>query len=55
MIAKELMEILACPSCKGPVKEDGGKIVCQKCGLVYPIQEGVPVMLIDQAMKPEKK
>ncbi|HTZ11806.1 MAG TPA: Trm112 family protein [Candidatus Margulisiibacteriota bacterium] len=49
MIDKELLEILACPACKGDVKLDKEKIVCQKCGKKYPIRDGIPVMLIDEA------
>lgn len=52
-ITKELLEILACPKCKGPVllaeKEDG--LICRSCGLVYPIRSDIPVMLIDEAVK----
>lgn len=53
MIDKQLLEILACPSCHADVAEKDGKIVCQnpKCALKYPIREGIPVMLIDQAEK----
>ncbi len=51
MIQKELLNILACPSCKGAVKEEDNKIVCQKCGLKYPVRDGIPVMLIDEAEK----
>ena len=49
MIDKELLEILACPACKGDVKLDNNRIVCQKCWKKYPIREGIPVMLIDEA------
>lgn len=54
MINKELMEILACPKCKAPVKEEDGKLICQnpQCGLRYPVRDGIPVMLIDEAEKP---
>ena len=53
MIDKELLEILACPACKGPVVLEGDRIVCTKpgCGLRYPIRDGIPVMLIDEAEK----
>ncbi|MEW6067834.1 MAG: Trm112 family protein [Nitrospirota bacterium] len=55
-INKELLEILACPKCKGDVrlteKEDG--LICEKCNLLYPIRDGIPVMLIDEAIKVEK-
>ena len=49
MIDKELLEILACPACKADVELTGNKIVCKKCGKKYPIRQGIPVMLIDEA------
>ena len=49
MIEKDLLEILACPACKGDVQEKDDKLVCAKCGRRYPIREGIPVMLIDEA------
>ncbi len=52
-IDKELLEILACPKCKGEVKltekEDG--LVCEACRLIYPIKDDIPVMLIDEAIE----
>ncbi len=51
MIDKELLEILACPACKGDVELKENKIVCTKCGRKYPIKQGIPVMLIDEAQK----
>jgi uncharacterized protein YbaR (Trm112 family) len=57
MIDKELLEILACPKCKADVKLEGDRLVCQNagCGLRYPIRDGIPVMLIDEAEKPVGK
>ncbi len=52
MIDKELLEILACPACKAPVRQEGDRIVCTKCGLRYPIRDDIPVMLIDEAERP---
>ncbi len=53
MLNKELLDILACPKCKGPVQltdqEDG--LVCPACKLRYKIRDGIPVMLIDEAEK----
>ena len=51
MISEELLEILACPKCKGPVKltADGDGLVCEACRLLYEIRDGIPVMLIDEA------
>lgn len=51
MIDKELLAILACPSCKGDVELKQDRIVCLNCGLKYPIKDGIPVMLIDEAEK----
>ena len=53
---KELLDILACPQCKGDLelteKEDG--LICQACELVYPIQEDIPIMLIEEAIRLEE-
>ena len=56
VIQKELLEILACPKCKGDItlneKEDG--LICETCRLLYPIRDGIPVMLIDKAIPLDK-
>jgi uncharacterized protein YbaR (Trm112 family) len=49
MIDEELLKILACPACKSDVKLEDNKIVCTGCGKKYPIKDGIPVMLIDEA------
>ncbi|MFC1462455.1 Trm112 family protein [Verrucomicrobiota bacterium] len=53
-IGKDLMDILACPKCKKPVTQEAETIRCtnEECGLVYPIRDGIPVMLIEEAKKP---
>lgn len=50
-LSQELLDILACPKCKGEVKlsEAGDGLVCKVCRLVYPIKDDIPVMLIDEA------
>ena len=50
-ISPELLNILACPKCKGEIKltENGDGLICENCGLLYEIREGIPVMLIDEA------
>ncbi len=50
-IDQELLNILACPKCKGEVKltEEGDGLVCEACKLKYPIKDDIPVMLIDEA------
>jgi uncharacterized protein len=51
VISPELLEVLACPKCKQKVElnEDGNALVCQADRLRYPIVDGIPVMLIDEA------
>lgn len=50
-IPADLLEILACPRCKQPVEPDQGheNLTCRSCRLVYPVRDGIPVMLIDEA------
>ncbi len=51
MLDKALMEILACPKCKGNVHYNNDKngLICPACLLEYPIRDDIPVMLIDEA------
>ena len=52
-IDQELLDILACPACKGDLfltaGEDG--LICEKCMLKYEIKDDIPIMLIDEALK----
>ena len=48
-VDKELLAILACPVCKADVEAQGDKIVCKGCGRKYPVRDGIPVMLADEA------
>ena len=47
----ELLQILACPACKTPVRlvNNGTGLKCNHCHRVYPIKDDIPVMLIDEA------
>jgi len=56
-VDRELLEILACPDCKGDVeyKEEESVIVCLKCGLRYPVRDGIPVMLVEEAERPARQ
>jgi uncharacterized protein YbaR (Trm112 family) len=51
MLDKKLLSILVCPLCKGPLKYNAEKqeLVCRGDSLAYPIREGMPVMLQEQA------
>ncbi len=51
-VDKELLEILACPVDKAPVREEGDRLVCGECGRRYPVRDGIPVMLVDEAERP---
>jgi uncharacterized protein len=50
-LSQELLDILACPKCKGGLhltdKQDG--LICEACKLRYPIKEDIPIMLIEEA------
>ena len=50
-ISKELLDILACPKCKGDIylndSEDG--LICDACRLQYEIKDDIPIMLIEEA------
>ena len=52
MIDATLLDILVCPACKAPVRLIEDRVVCQQCRRRYPIREGIPVMLVDEAEQP---
>jgi uncharacterized protein YbaR (Trm112 family) len=49
MIDQKLLDILACQVCKTPVKQEGDRLVCTQCGRRYPVRDGIPVMLVEEA------
>ena len=53
MLNEKLLEILACPKCKGDLEydKDENKLICNKCRLRYRIEDDIPIMLIDEAEK----
>ncbi len=53
-IDPRLLDILICPACEGgirPLEEDKG-LECDRCGRIYPIRDGIPVLLVDEATPP---
>ncbi len=50
-INKELLEILACPKCKGELRLDEAEtgLICERCRLLYEIKDGIPIMLVEEA------
>jgi uncharacterized protein YbaR (Trm112 family) len=51
VIDPKLLEILVCPLTKGPLRYDAEKseLISEKAGLAYPIRDGIPIMLVDEA------
>ena len=54
-----LLDILVCPDCKGSltVDYDNEELICNACGLIYPVRDDIPIMLVDEArpLRPEEK
>ena len=52
-IDPRLLEILVCPLCKGPLvyRREAGELICRPDRLAYPIKDGIPVMLEEDARK----
>ena len=48
-----LMEILVCPDCKGELRADeaNDELICLRCGLIYPVRDDIPVMLVEEARR----
>ncbi|MBB5939076.1 Trm112 family protein [Streptomyces zagrosensis] len=57
-VEASLLEILACPACHAPLRDESAaqtpELVCDGngCGLAYPIRDGIPVLLVDEARRP---
>jgi uncharacterized protein len=51
MISPDLLAILVCPVCRKPLthRENPEGLKCQTCQRLYPVRDGIPIMLIDQA------
>ena len=51
MLTEHLLSILACPVCKGELSlyDVGRYLLCRPCGLRFPVLEGIPVLLADEA------
>ena len=55
-IDSKLLEILICPDCQQAVREldQEGGLECSGCGRVYPVRDGIPVMLVEEASGPTR-
>jgi len=48
-IPQELLDILVCPVDKAKVHLKNDRLVCEQCGRAYPVRDGIPIMLADEA------
>ncbi len=59
MLSDDLLAILACPACEERpavrLNDAGTELVCEACGRRYPVRDGIPVMLVDEALPPADK
>lgn len=53
-LPEKLLEIIACPSCKGDLMQMEKGLLCQSCGLCYPVRDGIPILLIEESFDIEK-
>ncbi|KAA0445360.1 MAG: Trm112 family protein [Candidatus Thioglobus sp.] len=51
MINEALLKLLVCPQSKEPLTQIGAELVCKKSKLAYPIVDGIPVLLVEEARK----
>ena len=54
-VDRKLIELLVCPACRGEIeyKDRRNLIICTACGLRYPVRDGIPIMLVDEATRPD--
>ena len=53
MLSDKLLDILACPKCKGDLEynQEEDVLICHKCRLKYDIKDDIPIMLVEEAEK----
>jgi uncharacterized protein YbaR (Trm112 family) len=53
----KLIDLLVCPACHGEIeyKDRRNLIICTACGRHYPVRDGIPVMLVEEATIPQEK
>ena len=52
MIDRDLLDLLACPACRAEIRAEGDRLVCTACELRYPVRDGIPILLVDEAERP---
>ena len=55
LVPADLLEIMQCPACTGSLSERPSPpaLVCVDCGRAYPVRDGIPVMLVEEAESPD--
>jgi uncharacterized protein YbaR (Trm112 family) len=51
-VPEDLLAIMACPECRGSLEERGDALACTSCGRHYPVRDGIPIMLPEEAYRP---
>lgn len=51
MIDETLLKLLVCPKSKAALKQVGSELICATSGLAYPIKDGIPILLVEEARK----
>ena len=49
MEIQKMLKLLCCPKCVGELTHQDGKLVCKECRVSFPIEDGIPVLLVDLA------
>lgn len=55
MIDKEIFQILCCPACKRDLKYLEEYFVCENCKLMYPIKDDIPILIVEEASRYDKR
>lgn len=53
-VPEELMEILRCIECRGSLDDRDDRLVCRDCGVAYPVEGDIPIMMPDRMIRPEQ-
>jgi uncharacterized protein YbaR (Trm112 family) len=53
-VPEDLLALLVCPECRAPLGDGGEALVCTGCGLHYPVRDDIPIMLPEEAYRPEE-
>jgi uncharacterized protein YbaR (Trm112 family) len=51
-VPEDLLAIMACPVCRGALEDRGEALACTACGVLYPVRDGIPIMLPEEAYRP---